>query len=78
MAFVTGWKKGLDIVYVEHNEIEYKVCELESGNYEVFLWVDGPSDFLGRCQGGDYKSYSIESTLSDSIKYIEKFNIKKV
>ena len=78
MALVTGWKKGLDIVYVEHNEIEYKVCELESGMYEVFLWVDGPRDFLGRCQGGDYKSYSIEPELSDAIKYIEKLNIKKV
>jgi hypothetical protein len=78
MAFVTGWKKGLDIVYVEHNEIEYKVCELESGDHEVFLWVDGPRDFLGRCMNGNYKSYSIEPTLSEAIKYIEKLDIKKV
>ena len=78
MAYVTGYKKGLDIIYVEHNEIEYKVCELESGDHEIFLWVDGPKDFLGRCQGGNYKSYSIEHSLSQSIQYIEKLNIKKV
>jgi hypothetical protein len=78
MATITGMKRGLDVYYVEHNQLDYKCVELESGDFEVFMWIDGPKDFLGRCQGGDYKPFTIKSTIEESIEYIEKIDPKKV
>ena len=78
MATITGIKRGLSVYYVEHNQLDYKCVELESGDFEVFMWIDGPKDFLGRFQGGSYKPFTIKSSIEDSIEYIEKLDPKKV
>jgi len=76
MATVTGIRKGLSVYYVEHNELQWKIAELKNGAYEVFLYVDGDKDFLGRSTFGQYKSYKISESIGKGIEYIEDQDLK--
>ena len=77
MAYITQVRRGIDIMYVEHKEEEWKLVEQETkkgGGYEVFLWAQGPRDFLNRYRSGHWKSFGVQNSVDSSIRYIEKFN----
>ena len=78
MATVHGIRKGLSVYYIEHNDLEWKIVELENGAYEVFFYDEGSKDFLGRTYNGHYKSYSICESVGKGIQYIEDQDLKKV